>query len=685
VEKMKRRDFLRLSAMSAAGAALVACQPQTVVVKETVEVEKVVKETVEVEKVVKETVEVEKVVKETIQVEKEVTKVVEVTGASERQSPVLQEMVKAGTLPSLEERLPIEPQVITQAWNEMPSDEIDLEVGQYGGTLRTVHPSPGWDPDAFIMNNEPLLRSPWLGVDDIRGNILADYRVSSDKKEFTFWIRKGLKWSDGEPVTTEDVRFAIEDVIMNTDLYPVFPAWLRTVGASSGTPMEFDIIDEYTFRIRFDGAYGRFDVQLALTSWRGYTDLLKPKHYLQQFHPKYTPLSELEPLIQEAGLEKGEWWGVFNQKDITNWELTRPDQIGFPVLYPWRMIESTETATTLERNPYYYKVDIEGNQLPYIDEYWLQLVADVEVSNLKVLAGEVDFLREDTALKNLPLYKENEQKGGFRVVLLKQHVDPTCMYLNFNYDDPTWRAVFGDVRFRRALALGINYTEVIDAVYSGLGEPPFMTPSDYDPDEANALLDEMGMSSRDADGFRLAPDGSPFQIPFEVAMHAPDIVPVTEMVVEYWNDLGVKTSMKTIEGGLLGQRQNANEVQAMCIWDVEPMWRTGGWTDYKPSTQWCPLWTEWYNTGGEQGEEPPDWVKRTLELSEEMMKVSPATPEDIAIFDELYQIIYDYVPYIPITQRSLYPVIVNVNLGNVPHSGFGIGANLAGEQMFFRA
>jgi peptide/nickel transport system substrate-binding protein len=195
----------------------------------------------------------------------------------------------------------------------------------------------------------------------------------------------------------------------------------------------------------------------------------------------------------------------------------------------------------------------------------------------------------------------------------------------------------------------------------------------------------MGMNQRDADGFRLAPDGNAFEIPLEVAMHAPDIVPVTEMVVEYWNDLGVKTSMKTIEGGLLGQRTGANENQGSCVWDVEPMWRTGGWTDYKPHNRWAPLWSRWYNSGGEEGEEPPDWVKRILELSEEMMKVTPASAEDIAIFDELYQIIYDQVPYIPITQRSLYPVIVNANMGNVPFAGFGIGANLAGEQMFFRS
>jgi len=682
-KKLRRRDFLRLSAVAAAGAAAVACQPQTVIVRETVVVEST---PIEVTKIVKETVEVEKIVKETVEVEKEkiVKETVEVERSSARQSPVLQEMVKNGTLPPLEERLPIESQVITQEWNEMPSDEIDLEVGQYGGTLRTVHPSPGWDPDAFIMNNEPLLRSPWLGVDDIRGNILFDYKVSPDKRVFTFYMRKGLKWNDGEPVTTDDVRFAYEDVILDEKLTPRYHQWLKTGSAARGTPMDLEIIDEYTFRISFDDAYGRFDVQVALTSWRGYTDLLKPKHYLRQFHADYTELADLEPMIQEAGLSKGEWWTFFHQKDITNWELTRQNAIDFPALYPWKMVESTEVATTLERNPYYFKVDIEGQQLPYIDTYWMQLVADVEMSTMKILAGEVDFLREDTALNKLPLYKENEDKAGIRVVLLKQHVDPTCIYLNHNYDDPNWQLLVGDARFRRALAMSINYEEIIDAVYSGFGEPPFMTPGTYDPEGAAKILDELGMTQRDADGYRLAPDGSPFVINFEVAMHAPDIVPVTEMVVEYFSDVGIKTTMKVIEGGLLGQRQAANQLHAMVIWDVEPMWRTGGWTDYKPGNGWCPLWAQWYNTEGQEGEEPPDWVKRIIEISEEMMKVSPATPEDIALFDELYQIIWDQVPWIPITQRSLYPVVVSKKIGNMPHSGFGIAANLAGEQFFFR-
>jgi peptide/nickel transport system substrate-binding protein len=486
------------------------------------------------------------------------------------------------------------------------------------------------------------------------------------------------------PVTTEDVLFAYEDVLLNDKLTPVFPEWLRAGGRSRGEPLKLEVVDKYTFRISFAESYGRFPVQLALTGWRGYTDLLKPKHYLRQFHIRYTPLEKLEPEIQKAALAKGEWWTLFTQKDHINWELTRRTAIGFPVLYPWVMVESSPTVTLLERNPYYFKVDAAGNQLPYIDRYRMELVADVEVSTIKVLAGEVDFLREDTALNKLPVYKENAKKGGYRIALLGQHVDPTAVWLNLTHPDPVWRQVVRDVRFRKALSMGINYKEIIEAIYSGFGEPPTTVPGVYDPAAANKLLDEMGLNRRDAEGFRLGPDGKTFIIPFEVAMYAPDTVPVTEMVVENWKALGINTTMKTIEQGLRATRQGANEIKATVIWDVEPMWRTGGWLDFRPTVQWAPLWWQWYISGGKGGEEPPKEVKRILELSEKIMEVSPATPEDKKLFDEIYSILHDNVFFFITSQKSAYPLIASERLGNIPHAGFGIGANLSGEQFFFR-
>ena len=224
-------------------------------------------------------------------------------------------------------------------------------------------------------------------------------------------------------------------------LTKVFPRWMRSASKSDGAPLQIDIVDDYTFRISFAERYDGFPAYLSIVQWKGYTEFVKPAHYLKQWHADYTPLADLEDEIAEEGLSKGEWWTLFNNRDTRNWDLTRPKALGFPVLNPWMLVEQSPTTAVYDRNPYYFKVDSAGQQLPYINGLRSQVVADVEMSNLKVLAGEVDFLREDATLDKLDLYKENEDRAGYEVVLLDMHVTPTDARLNLTYDDPVWREV----------------------------------------------------------------------------------------------------------------------------------------------------------------------------------------------------------------------------------------------------
>jgi peptide/nickel transport system substrate-binding protein len=685
--KLTRRDFLRLSAMAAAGAAIVACQPQTVVVKETVEVPKIVKETVEVEK--------EKVVEKEVTkvVEKEVTKVVEkekvveVEAASGRQSPVFQDLVKAGTLPPLEDRLPVSPKVVREGI-ELPKNDIDLQIGQFGGTMRTLQPGPNSNALLFISNNEPLVNAPGVGVREpgvIWPNVFKDFKVSSDEKVFTFYMREGMKWSDGEPVTSEDFVFTYEDVLLDDKVTPAFPQWLKSANKAAGEPMKLEAVDTYTIRVTFGEPYGGFLTNLALVSWRGNTELLKPKHYLTQFHVKYTKLEDLEPAIQQAGLAKGEWWALFTQMDIERVELTSPTAVGFPVLYPWMMVNASPTALSYERNPYYWKVDTEGNQLPYIDNVRSEVVQDVQVIGLKVLGGEADFMSYGAggiSLANLALLKENEAKGGYKVVLLGVHNTPTNVILNLTNADPVWQQVLDDVRFRQALNMGINRQEVIDTVYYGFADLPTQVPSEYDPEQANQILDEIGLDKRDADGFRLGSDGKVFEIPFEVAKDADDIVPATELVVEYWNTLGIKTTMKVIESGLLGQRRSANELKANVIWNatLTMWWQIWGMLT---SVGWGITWDQWFNSGGEAGEEPPAEAKQFVDLINQSVAVNPESPERQQIIDEYLAILREQLYCMPTAINVKAPLVVNKNMGNIAHDGFAIASYYASELFYY--
>jgi peptide/nickel transport system substrate-binding protein len=653
--------------MGAAGAALVACQPQTVIVKETVVVEK------EVEK------QVEKVVKETVVVEKE--KIVEVTGASAKQAPDLAEMVKAGSLPPLDERLPKSPKVLSKARNEIPRANLDLTVGQYGGTVRTVQPSPDWQPDIFVFTDEPLLAAPGILAEGIGGGVAESFTVEDGGATFVFRLRPGLKWSDGESVTTEDVQFMYEDVLSNEKLTPTFPAFMKTGNSAAGDPLVVEVVDTYTFNVKFTEPYAGFPAFLAIAQWKGYTELMQPKHHCIQWHADYTPLADLEPLIKEASLPAGEWWTLFWANTARNWDSTREKSLDFPNLNPWQIVLFGDTTMSYDRNAYYFKVDEAGQQLPYVDHIFSAVVADVEMSQLKVLAGEVDFLREDATLDNLALYKENEDKGGYRIQLLDMHVSPVDVEFNQTYDDPVWREVVQDARFRRALSHATDRATILDAIYFGFAEMPVSIPAEYDTDLANELLDEMGMTERDGDGFRLSPSGQPFEIPFEVAQHASDMVPTTELIIENYKEVGINASMKVIEPALQGERRGANELQAEVGWNHWPELWWGALWDANPN-QWGHQWNVWFNTNGDEGEEPPAHVKEFMDL---VNKSAWAAGEDR---DEAIRawrkLMYDNVFSIVTVERTKYPLIVNKKLQNVPTAGFAIAANFAMEQMYYQ-
>ncbi|MGI6705874.1 MAG: ABC transporter substrate-binding protein [Clostridia bacterium] len=586
-----------------------------------------------------------------------------------KQSPFLD----GKNLPPVEERLPEEPKFT----NEMPPDMLDYEIGKYGGTIRTVTTVIGWDADVFVFNNEPLLNTPAILGDEVTGNVLKDYEVSEDQKEFTFYMRKGLKWSDGEPVTMEDFRFTFEDVLYNEELTPAFPLWLRSGGVSDGTPVVFEPVDDWTFKLKFDQPYGGILMRIAIEGWRGYHELLKPAHYLKQFHKKYANEEELEAKIAEAGFQPGEWANLFHDKDIANNEMCQDKAIGFPRLYPWLLTKVEDQKSYYERNPYYFKIDKEGNQLPYIDTIESSLVQDMEMVGVKTVAGEVDFSRESASLVKMPLYKENEERGGYKVLLANMHVTPVNIFLNLNYEDPVWRQVVQDIRFRKALNMAINRQEIIDAVYFGYAEPPTMMDSTFDLEAANKLLDEMGMQ-KGPDGFRLGPDGKKFSIPFEVGGQVPDIVPVTELIVEMWKELGLDVSMKQIDGALWGTRNSANELKATVIFSPTPQW-------YRPdayTSHWARLWHSWITTGGKQGEEPPEEVKTLYSIINEMSVNPPAIGKEA--MERVKQEMGKHLWFFVTVDNVKQPLIVNAKMGNVSDKGFAIATNFAGEQLFYR-
>lgn len=601
--------------------------------------------------------------------------------ASYTEAPMLAERVAAGELPPLEERLPVEPFVIGPGFL-VAEDDLVWQTGRYGGTLRSATSVVDWHPDVFIGINEPLLRATGISQDNLSGNVVSDFTVSDDNTTFTFTIREGLRWSDGVYVTTEDVRFVFEDIYRNEEITPVFPPKFRSGFSPTGEPAVLTIYDDYTFSLSFDEPYGSFLTAISIKGWAGYQELMLPSHYLRDYHIDYVDLADLQPLIEAQEMEA--WYQLFNDRRINHWDITRRRGVGFPALNPFLLQESPSGWMYFERNPYYFKVDTAGHQLPYIDQIIVEEVSDVEMVTMKVVAGEVDFLREDTALSSMPLYVGNEERGGYRTVPLEMHVDPTLLIINQTSSVATeeWREVVQDVRFREAINMSFDRAEIIDSIYFGLAHMPTWVPSEYDPDGARALLDEMGLDQVNADGWRLMPSGEMFELFLEVGGYAPDFMPVAELIVDYLQEIGLYAHFRQVSTELVGQKNAANELMGFIMWTHSPGW-PWLWDDYLPNRGWGRAWQTWYNTAGESGEEPPAWVMELFEIHEEIVRAVPDTPAFEAVSARLADWYYTYIPVQLTVERATYPFIASARLGNIPHSGQAIGANSSMEQWYF--
>lgn len=639
--------------------------------------------------------------------------------ATYNQSPMLDARVESGELPPVEERLPVEPKVI----NDFSPDVLEYEIGNYGGKIRTVTAAQNWDTQGFIGMDEHILNMVNSNSEEITPNLIKDYTMNEDGSEYTFTLREGLKWSDGTPVTMEDFRFAIEDFVFNEELTPIVNNGFRTGGSSQGSPMTFTIIDDMTFSITFDGPYGGFPVYLSIKGWAGYTDLLKPAHFLKQFHKDYAEECHgsieayyefIKPFAQNLGYddptEESVWVYVFNAVDMTNWELTNSVAAltsktyeglidsNFPVLYSYVMVSSENGIMLWERNPYYHKIDAEGNQLPYIDYFESTYVEDAQLVQMKIIAGDVDLERDRATIDNVALYKENEEAGGFTAYIRPQHITPSDAIININYGlnadgtlkedaaSQAWQEVVGLLDFRKALAYAIDGAEIIDSVYYGFGEVnTTYSGAEYDPNYANELLDGLGMIDTDGDGYRETPSGKKLSWFIFNANNTPDLVPVSELYVEFWREIGLDCAVQTIEGSLFDTMMSANEIPMSCLWLHEgQLWH---YADYVLD-RWAPLYYDWYAAGGMTGAEvaagiePDENVKEfyriydTMFIEDAQTAVTEVVPQLLQMNAENYWVL---IPTTNVPQC----LVVNSDIGNVPNENLNACCEAFGVEGFF--
>ncbi len=564
---------------------------------------------------------------------------------SSHQAPALQEMVRNGTLPPLAERLPSDPLVVE------PVDEI----GQYGGIWRAG--LRGGSDNAWIYRTvayDQMLswKRDWSGV---RPNVASSYEVSDDATTYTFHLRPGMKWSDGEPFTAADVDWWFNHVIMNEELTPTVPSWLR----SGDEPATVTMTDDYTVVFTYPEANGVLPLRLAAPG--GPAVVSYPQHYMQQYHADFN--DDAGANAEAAGFED---WVLYFQDRNGGGCCGYYRDADLPVLWAWSLTTPYgENTTTIraERNPYYWKVDTEGNQLPYIDAVVFNVGTDPETLVLQALAGEIDYQdRHIATLGNKAAFFDAQDSAGIKLTnRLASGSNVMEISLNQNHPDPVKREIFGNLDFRIALSYAINRQELIDLVLVGQGQPWQAAPMasspyyherlatqyvEYSPELANQHLDAAGYMDSDGDGIREGPDGEPISFTVDIITVAPDQIDMMNLISQYWEAVGIKMTPNVLDRSLGQQRLEVLEHDANT-------WGAPGGIGYGTlldPRNWVPMhghsrygyaWYRWYiDNEDEIGEEPPDIVKRQLELYTEI-QATPDPERQIELMGEILDIAAD--------------------------------------------
>nr|WP_235003735.1 ABC transporter substrate-binding protein [Jhaorihella thermophila] len=577
--------------------------------------------------------------------------------------------VKQGHLPPVAERVPAEPLV------------VDLETkgrsfGKPGGTLRTMV-TRSKDIRQMVVYGYARL----VGYDE-KYNLVPDILKAVDNdgnRRFTLHLRKGHKWSDGAPFTSEDFRYWWEDVANNPELSPAGPPdFLRVEGELPTVTFP----DETTVVFAWDRPNPQFLQSLAQARP---PFIYRPAHYLKQFHAKYSDPDSLAAAIKDARVKS---WAALHNKRDNMYKFDNPD---LPTLQPWmNATQGKKVRNLFVRNPYYHRVDARGVQLPYIDVVEMQIVAPGLVA-AKANAGEADLQGRGLDFRDISILRKGESDGGnYRTLLWKTGVaSQVAIFPNLNYADPVWREVLRDVRVRRALSLAIDRKSINRALYFKLAKPgamsvlpqsPFYNPkhhaawASHDVDLANRLLDEAGLTGRTPDGYRTLPDGRKMEIVIETAGERQEVENALQIITDNWRDVGVKLVMRPLDRDILRNRVFAGTTMAS-VWY--------GWDNGLPQVYTSPAyvaptdqvflawpkWGQYYQTNGAAGE-PPDMepAQRLLELLHQWERAT-TDDERAAAWREMLQIHADNVFAIGTLNEAPQPIVVNKRLRNVPEKG----------------
>ena len=580
-------------------------------------------------------------------------------------------------LPPLADRLPEEPLVV------VPYESI----GRYGGTMNIIsNATEAGTSDMMSIRHVNLVRYS-DDLETIVPNVAKGWKWNDDYTQLTFYLRKGHKWSDGEPFTSADIKFWYD----NLELDPNVMAKTKDYVLVGGERMTIDTPDPYTVVFNLPAPKPGLLSHFA----NHYAQAFQPKHLLGRFHPDINPNADAE--AQALGFENGyavikAYFGNSDWMDTATPMLNSPDKVAnmpfaaAPTLESHIVVNESTEGRHFVANPYYFKVDTAGNQLPYVNEMDETFVTETEVRVLKLINGEVDYKTQSLQLDMAPILLENQEKGDYTVWLEPKISFPTFSF-NVTDDDPEKRDLFNNLAFREAMSVAINRPEINDVAYFGLGQvqqyvafsptPGFIGDdllqykTEYDPDGAKAALDGIGFVDKNGDGWRDLPSGKTLVLNVQFATQGMS-AKVAELVAQNWADVGVKTTVKEITADEYRSAQSANQLDVGAWEKSQPLAVILGNNELfvPPFENYFAhrtgmKWAEYIDSNGANGIKPPQWVYDSIADIAAFQSAKPGSDEQAAIGKRMVDRMVKQMLFIG-TVKAVSPVFHRNVLKNVP-------------------
>ena len=602
------------------------------------------------------------------------------------EAPILADLVREGRLPPVADRVGPEPVVI---------EGMD-GIGRYGGTwLRLVNSINDFNTVYWRLSGSTLVRWSPQGY-PLVPHLAKSWEVSPDDRIYTLTLRRGVRWSDGHPLTSEDIVYWYRDEIL---YFNVQPRYLLHGGSTLG---RVEAVDDLRVRFVFNEPNPLFLERLASTgmNYEDYTDHIVPAHYLRRYHPALGDPELIRRTMEALKLSSP----VAVYKKMKHY--LNPEH---PRLWPWVMhTYQPTTPQTFVRNPYYFAVDPRGNQLPYLD----RLVMDVKTNNLiavSAASGEPSMQDRHIRYEDHILLVGGAARHGYEVYHWKsstQSLFTIFPNLNRRIDparpDTKWKhELLNEPRFRQALSLAINRRDIINAEFNGQTEPAQIAPppdspyhnarllhsfTEFDPARASRLLDELGLTRRDSEGYRTFPDGT--RMTFLLNLTDYTIEGPAQFVLGDWARVGVRALLRSRARRLFEQEKLTFE-HDFTVWTGEsefyPLVEPRNFVPTYVESFFAPGYGTWYQSGGLHGDPasfrpnslaPPVGhpLRRAMEILDEIV-TQPSESRRIARFNDIQEIAADNVWSISISTAPPQLVVVKNGFRNVPRSAL-FGANV---------